>query len=69
MSSVPKVRIEVGDVSFTEETARLTSYSPFLASVLSSIKVCPCEPQVVIMSDLKPNQVEEALGAISGKTS
>ena len=66
MSSFPKVRIEVGGVCFSEETNRLMSYSPFLASVFNSIKVCPCEPQVIIVADLRPNQMEEAL---SGKIS
>ena len=46
----------------------LTSYSPFLAAVFNSTKVCPCEPQVIIMADLQANQMEEALGVISGKT-
>ena len=69
MSRVPEVRIEVGDASFTEETGKLTSYSPFLASVFNSINVCPCEPQLLIMTDLQPDQVEEALGALAGKWS
>ena len=65
MSRVPKVRIEVGGASFSEETGKLTSYSPFLASVFNSIKVCPCEPQVIIVPDLQEIQMEEP---ISGKT-
>ena len=69
MPSFPKVRIEVDSVGFTEETVMLTSYSPFLAEVFNSTKVCPCQPQVIIMPDLQPHQMEEALGVISGKTS
>lgn len=68
-SSSPKVQIDVRGVCFTVETLKLSSYSPFLASVFNSINVCPCEPQLLIMTDLQPDQVEEALGALAGKWS